>query len=64
MRRKATTTTSENDYVIRIFDDPGAIDAAAWNALVDAQASVTPFIRHEYLLALHRSASAVEATGW
>jgi len=69
MRRNATgrhgpSTTSENDYVIRIFDDPGAIDADAWNALVEAQASAMPFMRHEYLLALHRSASAVESTGW
>jgi predicted N-acyltransferase len=66
-RRDATSTTgttSENDYVIRIFDDPGAIDASAWNALVDAQASAMPFMRHEYLLALHLSASAVESTGW
>jgi predicted N-acyltransferase len=63
-RRDSPSATSENDYVIRIFDDPGAIDADAWNALVDAQASATPFMRHEYLLALHRSASAVEATGW
>src|SRR5689334_22744067 len=63
-RRDASSATSENDYVIRIFDDPGAIDADAWNALVDEQASATPFMRHEYLLALQRSASAVEATGW
>src|ERR1700741_2444304 len=62
--RDATSTTSENDYVIRIFDDPGAIDADAWNALVEAQASAMPFMRHEYLLALHRSHSAVESTGW
>ena len=53
-----------DDYVIRIFDDPAAIDARAWNALVDAQGSATPFMRHEYLLALHESASAVAATGW
>jgi predicted N-acyltransferase len=68
MRRNAmgrnAPSTSENDYVIRIFDDPAAVDANAWNALVDAQASATPFMRHEYLLALQRSASAVEATGW
>jgi predicted N-acyltransferase len=69
MRRNVTgrnvpSATSENDYVIRIFDDPGAIDAGAWNALVDAQASATPFMRHEYLFAMQRSASAVEATGW
>jgi len=62
--RNATSATSENDYVIRIFDDPAALEASAWNALVDAQASATPFMRHEYLLALHRSASAVEETGW
>ena len=55
---------SENNYVIRIFDDPGAIDADAWNSLVDAQSSATPFVRHEYLLALHQSASAVDSTGW
>src|SRR5689334_16530524 len=63
-RRDASSATSENDYVIRIFDDPGAIDADAWNALVDEQASASPFMRHEYLLALQLSASAVEATGW
>ncbi len=52
------------DYVIRVFDDPAAIDAAQWNALLDAQASSTPFMRHDYLLAMHTSASAVGATGW
>jgi uncharacterized protein len=45
-------------------DDPSAIDAAAWNALLDAQAAPTPFMRHEYLAALHHSVSAVDATGW
>ena len=53
-----------NDYVIRVFDEPGAIDAAQWNELLAAQESGTPFMRHEYLLALHESASAVAATGW
>ncbi len=52
------------DYLIRVFDDPAAIDAAQWNALLDAQPARTPFMRHEYLLALHQSASAVPATGW
>ena len=52
------------DYVIGVHDDPAAVDAAAWNALLDAQAAPTPFIRHEYLLALHASSSAVPATGW
>jgi len=53
-----------NDYVIRVFDDPAAIDATQWNALLDEQASSTPFMRHEYLLAMHASASASGATGW
>ncbi|MEO8060373.1 MAG: GNAT family N-acetyltransferase [Burkholderiales bacterium] len=53
-----------NDYVIRVFDDPASIDAAQWNALLAEQASTTPFMRHEYLLAMHTSASATGATGW
>jgi predicted N-acyltransferase len=53
-----------NDYVIRVHDDPAEIDAAAWNALLDAQPSATPFMRHEYLSALHASDSATSATGW
>lgn len=54
----------ENDYVIRVHTDPAAIDAAAWNALLDAQDAPTPFMRHEYLGALHRSQSAAPDTGW
>src|SRR5687768_18204439 len=56
--------SGSNDYVIRILEDPRAIDAAAWNGLLDAQDAPTPFMRHEYLSALHRSHSAVEASGW
>lgn len=50
--------------VIRVIDDPTTIDAAAWNALVEAQPSATPFVRHEYLCALHASNSAVRKSGW
>ena len=53
-----------NDHVIRVHEDPGSIDAAAWNALLERQAMPTPFMRHEYLAALHDSGSAVAATGW
>ena len=53
-----------NDYVIRVFDEPAAIDALQWNVLLEAQTSSTPFMRHEYLLAMHTSASASGATGW
>ncbi len=52
------------NYVIRAHDDPAAIDAQAWNALLERQDAPTPFLRHEYLAALHRSKSAVAETGW
>jgi predicted N-acyltransferase len=55
---------SAKDTLIRIHDDPAQIDAGAWNALLEAQAAPTPFMRHEYLLALHASGSAVAETGW
>lgn len=53
-----------NDYVIRLHDDPLALDARAWNRLLEAQDAPTPFMRHEYLAALHASQSAVRSTGW
>ncbi len=53
-----------NDYVIRVVHAPSEVDAAQWNALLAAQAHASPFMRHEYLCALHSSASAVPATGW
>ena len=56
--------TGSDDYVIRVLDDPGLIPAAQWNALLDAQPSATPFMRHEYLHALHVSGSATADTGW
>ncbi len=62
--RAESQEISSNDYVIRVFDQPGDIDAAQWNALLDLQPSATPFMRHEYLLALHESGSASPAAGW
>ena len=56
-----------NDYVIRILDSPLEIDGAAWNALLAAQSPdgvLNPFMRHEYLAALHASGSAAPRTGW
>ncbi len=50
--------------VLRVFDDPAAIDRAAWNALLDLQDAPSPFMRHEYLVALHASGSATAETGW
>lgn len=52
-----------NDYVTRVVHAPSDIDASAWNALL-ARAGGSPFMRHEYLAALHDSGSAVRGTGW
>ena len=62
--KSASAETASNDYVIRVFDDPGAIDATAWDSLLAATPSATPFMRHAYLRAMHQSASAVGETGW
>ena len=56
-----------NDYVIRILESPLEVDGAAWNALLAAQSThgiLNPFMRHEYLAALHASGSATPKTGW
>lgn len=63
-QRESGAFEEATNYVIRVFDDPGAIDSTAWNALLSQQPAGTPFMRHEYLLALHESASAVGKTGW
>ncbi|AKJ28486.1 hypothetical protein AAW51_1795 [Caldimonas brevitalea] len=53
-----------DDYVIRLHQDPAELDAAAWDTLVAASPQAGPFMRHAYLLALHRSGSATAETGW
>ncbi|MDH4391542.1 MAG: GNAT family N-acetyltransferase [Aquabacterium sp.] len=50
--------------VIRVHQDPCALDGASWNALLDQQSRPTPFMRWEYLAALHASGSAVPRAGW
>lgn len=64
--RNAQIATEEPSpaALVRVFDDPADIDLDQWNALLDAQPSATPFMRLEYLRALHDSASASAATGW
>jgi predicted N-acyltransferase len=59
-----TSQIEASEPQIRVFADPGALDANAWNALLAQQAAPTPFMRHEYLLAMHRSGSAVPKSGW
>jgi uncharacterized protein len=56
-----------NDYVIRVATSPLEVPCEAWNALLGAQSpggNLNPFMRHEYLSALHESGSAVPKTGW
>ena len=55
---------SSNDYVIRVLASPLEVTAADWNALLALQPHAGPFMRHEYLAALHESGSATPATGW
>ena len=64
MQDKKRSPAPDHRYVVRVVDDPMAIDAAAWNAWVDAQPSATPFVSIEYLRALHESGSATGETGW
>ena len=52
------------DPILRIHDNPSAIDAAAWNELLALQAAPSPFMRHEYLAAMHDSGSASPRSGW
>jgi predicted N-acyltransferase len=59
-----TVDAREPDHHIRVHADPSTLDAAAWNSLLDAQAAPTPFMRLEYLQALHASGSAQPDTGW
>ncbi len=53
-----------NDYVIRVLSSPSDVSPQAWNALLAAQAEPSPFMRHEYLSALHESSSASPESGW
>jgi len=63
-RARARSETTDEEYVIRVFDDPAEIDSATWDSLVAAQPSATPFVSMAYLRALHESGSATGATGW
>ena len=55
---------NENDYVIEVLDSPLDIDPVLWNSLLACQEQANPFMRHEYLAAMHQSASASTKTGW
>jgi uncharacterized protein len=55
---------AKGDYVTRVHTSPLQVNAQQWNTLLAASDAPTPFMRHEYLAALHTSGSACEATGW
>ncbi|WP_233862632.1 GNAT family N-acetyltransferase [Paraburkholderia adhaesiva] len=52
------------DYRTGILGSPAEVDAAEWNALVARQAQPTPFLRHEFLSALHAARCATPDAGW
>ena len=57
----------EKDYVIRVLTSPLEVNGADWNALLALQSpdgTLNPFMRHEYLAAMHESASATPKAGW
>ena len=53
-----------NNYVIRLLTSADEVNATEWNQLLATQEEPTPFMRHEYLAALHASGSATPETGW
>lgn len=55
---------SNRDYLIRVLESPLALGRDDWNGLLSRQHHPTPFMRHEYLAALHASGCAVPETGW
>ena len=60
----AAVKNDSNDYVTRVLASPLELPAAAWNGLLAGHAEPSPFMRHEYLAAMHESGSAVPKTGW
>ena len=54
----------ETNYVIGVHASVHGVDAAAWDALLAAQALPSPFMRHAYLAAMEDSGSASPDTGW
>ena len=58
---------AKKDYVIRVLNSPLQVNADDWNALLALQSpgeAPSPFMRHEYLAAMHESGSATPKTGW
>jgi len=65
--KKESLKNNVNDYVIRVLNSALEVDANAWNNLLAQQnpaGTLNPFMRHEYLAAMHASGSASAETGW
>ncbi len=54
----------DSPYAIKVYDNPGDIDAPAWDALVAADPDGNPFVRHAFLAALQSSGAATPESGW
>ncbi len=54
----------DEDFRIDIGEGVDTMDAAQWDALVDATPGTSVFQRHAWLAALERSSCAVPHTGW
>ena len=52
------------DYRTGILSSPAEVPADEWNALLARDAQPTPFLRHEFLDALHVARCAIDDTGW
>jgi predicted N-acyltransferase len=63
-RAPAAAPASGENLRVRVHEQPGEIDARAWDALLAACPEPTPFLRHAWLAALHDSGSACVDTGW
>src|SRR5690606_4901368 len=51
-------------WLVKAHTRPTDIDAQAWNALLNDCAQPTPFMKHEWLSALHDTGCASPDTGW
>ncbi len=62
--RMSDLESGATNYVIRVHGDPADIDACAWNELLSLQEEPLPFLRHEFLRALHETGCASPDEGW
>ncbi|MDO8699128.1 MAG: GNAT family N-acetyltransferase [Rhodoferax sp.] len=63
-RNERTVKHETNHYVTRVLNSLDEVAAKDWNQLLREQPEATPFMRHEYLAAMHASGCAAPATGW